>query len=70
MDGTLNTTGTDGTRIVFWHRELPPQARVAAGTARAARKLQDELSFHWIAVEVLQTGGQNDLCKAWKRRLR
>lgn len=25
MDGTLNTTGTDGTRIVFWHRELPPR---------------------------------------------
>ena len=26
MDGTVTTTSIDRTKIVFWHRELPPLA--------------------------------------------
>jgi hypothetical protein len=53
MDGNLNTTGTDGTGIVFWHRELfpldadPVRPRLEWRPAHpCSRKLQNEFSFH------------------------
>jgi nucleotide-binding universal stress UspA family protein len=42
---------------------------VAAGTVRAARKLQDESSFHGIAVLVLQKGGQKRLLQIVEKEI-